>query len=219
MPNKSLDSYIFHDEISRMQDWPKLYNIINGLSRGLFGYMPPEYVNDGIFSMKSDIYSFGVLVLEIVSRQRNRCFEHPDHSLNLLGHSRSTQLKEIQDDEKSIETNAFDFYDHSELKDLSKQKTYLADVVGIIKHYQPLTDLVNRFGDPNKQVKMIITDGRSSVNVTLWDAFAEKFHAQMNEVVEKPVILIIASSRVGLWNGNSYEIYYYAKLYLQILSL
>lgn len=50
------------------------------------GYMPPEYVIDGIFSMKSDIYSFGVLVLEIVSRQRNRCFEHPDHSLNLLGH-------------------------------------------------------------------------------------------------------------------------------------
>ena len=48
--------------------------------------MPPEYVMDGIFSTKSDVYSFGVLVLEIVSGKKNRCFEHPDHNLNLLGH-------------------------------------------------------------------------------------------------------------------------------------
>ena len=31
------------------------------------GYMPPEYVMGGAFSVKSDTYSFGVLVLEIVS--------------------------------------------------------------------------------------------------------------------------------------------------------
>ncbi|KAK1379222.1 hypothetical protein POM88_025966 [Heracleum sosnowskyi] len=114
--------------------------------------------------------------------------------------STETQVKEIQDDDKSIEANVFDFYDHSELKALTTQKTYLADVVGIIKHYEPLTNLVNRLGDPQKQVKMIITYGRSSVNVTFWDTFAENFDKEMNEVVEKPVILIIASSRVGLWN-------------------
>nr|XP_017241526.1 PREDICTED: G-type lectin S-receptor-like serine/threonine-protein kinase At4g27290 isoform X1 [Daucus carota subsp. sativus] len=156
MPNKSLDSYIFGKEISGLMDWPKRYNIINGVARGLlylhqdsklriihrdlkasnvlldrdmnpkisdfgmarsfggnqteanttrvvgtFGYMPPEYVIDGVFSTKSDVYSFGVLVLEIVSGKRNRCFEHPDHNLNLLGHAwrcfNGEQLKELID--------------------------------------------------------------------------------------------------------------------------
>uniref|UniRef100_A0A453DBK8 Protein kinase domain-containing protein n=1 Tax=Aegilops tauschii subsp. strangulata TaxID=200361 RepID=A0A453DBK8_AEGTS len=34
---------------------------------GTYGYMSPEYVMGGAFSVKSDIYSFGVLLLEIVS--------------------------------------------------------------------------------------------------------------------------------------------------------
>ena len=50
------------------------------------GYMPPEYAVDGIFSMKSDVFSFGALVLEIVSGKRNRGFCHTDHKHNLLGH-------------------------------------------------------------------------------------------------------------------------------------
>lgn len=50
------------------------------------GYMSPEYAIDGLFSVKSDVFSFGVLVLEIVNGKRNRKFSHPDHKLNLLGH-------------------------------------------------------------------------------------------------------------------------------------
>ncbi|XP_052210688.1 G-type lectin S-receptor-like serine/threonine-protein kinase At1g11410 isoform X2 [Diospyros lotus] len=53
---------------------------------GTYGYMSPEYAIDGIFSMKSDVFSFGVMVLEILSGERNRMFYHPDHDLNLLGH-------------------------------------------------------------------------------------------------------------------------------------
>ncbi|CAL5025238.1 unnamed protein product [Urochloa decumbens] len=34
---------------------------------GTYGYMSPEYVTRGAFSVKSDTYSFGVLLLEIVS--------------------------------------------------------------------------------------------------------------------------------------------------------
>ncbi|XP_062226864.1 G-type lectin S-receptor-like serine/threonine-protein kinase At4g27290 [Phragmites australis] len=34
---------------------------------GTYGYMSPEYAMEGAFSVKSDTYSFGVLVLEIVS--------------------------------------------------------------------------------------------------------------------------------------------------------
>lgn len=48
--------------------------------------MSPEYQIDGIFSVKSDVFSYGVLVLEIVSGKRNRGYFHPDHYHNLLGH-------------------------------------------------------------------------------------------------------------------------------------
>ena len=47
--------------------------------------MPPEYATRGHFSMKSDVFSYGVIVLEIVSGKRNREFSDPTHSLNLLG--------------------------------------------------------------------------------------------------------------------------------------
>jgi hypothetical protein len=35
------------------------------------------------------VFSFGVLVLEIVSGKRNWGFTHPEHELNLLGHVRN----------------------------------------------------------------------------------------------------------------------------------
>ncbi|GMH11941.1 hypothetical protein Nepgr_013782 [Nepenthes gracilis] len=54
---------------------------------GTYGYMSPEYAIDGIFSIKSDVFSFGVLVLEIVSGKKNMRFQHPDHHHNLLGHA------------------------------------------------------------------------------------------------------------------------------------
>ncbi|XP_058188703.1 receptor-like serine/threonine-protein kinase SD1-7 [Rhododendron vialii] len=54
---------------------------------GTYGYMAPEYAIDGLFSTKSDIFSFGVIVLEIMSGKRNRKFHHADHDLNLLGHA------------------------------------------------------------------------------------------------------------------------------------
>ncbi|CAG7906660.1 unnamed protein product [Brassica rapa] len=41
---------------------------------GTFGYMPPEYAIDRICSVKSDVFSFGVLLLEIIAGKRNNEF-------------------------------------------------------------------------------------------------------------------------------------------------
>jgi len=52
---------------------------------GTYGYMAPEYASHGIFSIKSDVFSFGVLTLEIISGKRNS--HECGAFINLLGHA------------------------------------------------------------------------------------------------------------------------------------
>ncbi|PWA43118.1 cysteine-rich receptor-like protein kinase 10 [Artemisia annua] len=51
---------------------------------GTWGYMSPEYAMQGNFSTQSDIFSFGVLVLEIISGKRNHGFYRAGFSGDLL---------------------------------------------------------------------------------------------------------------------------------------
>ncbi|XP_047953591.1 G-type lectin S-receptor-like serine/threonine-protein kinase At4g03230 [Salvia hispanica] len=48
------------------------------------GYMAPEYAMQGLFSVKSDVYSYGVLVLEIVSGRRNGSFHEIEGPLSIV---------------------------------------------------------------------------------------------------------------------------------------
>jgi serine/threonine protein kinase len=50
------------------------------------GYMAPEYAVDGKFSIKSDVFSFGVLLLEIICGNKNRALCHGNETLNLVGY-------------------------------------------------------------------------------------------------------------------------------------
>jgi len=54
------------------------------------GYMSPEYAMDGNFSVKSDVFSFGVLVLEIITGKKNRGFYYSNEDMNLLGNVRES---------------------------------------------------------------------------------------------------------------------------------
>ncbi|KAI3786334.1 hypothetical protein L1987_39937 [Smallanthus sonchifolius] len=61
--------------------------LIGFFSTWLCGYMAPEYALDGLFSIKSDVFSFGVLVLEIVSGKKNWRNIRPEHHNVLIGHA------------------------------------------------------------------------------------------------------------------------------------
>ncbi|XP_057488430.1 cysteine-rich receptor-like protein kinase 44 isoform X1 [Actinidia eriantha] len=51
---------------------------------GTYGYMAPEYARYGQFSVKSDVFSYGVLILEIISGQKTNHFCHGDSTEDLL---------------------------------------------------------------------------------------------------------------------------------------
>ncbi|PIN13313.1 Serine/threonine protein kinase [Handroanthus impetiginosus] len=142
MQNRSLDYFVFDENRKKLLTWPKRFDIIMGISKGLlylhhdsrlkvihrdlktgnilldgnlnpkisdfglarifggdqttartkrvigtYGYMAPEYAFDGKFSVKSDIFSIGVILLEIVSGKKNRGFSHCNHHHSLLGHA------------------------------------------------------------------------------------------------------------------------------------
>ncbi|XP_024187709.1 putative receptor-like protein kinase At4g00960 isoform X3 [Rosa chinensis] len=53
---------------------------------GTYGYMSPEYAVFGRFSTKSDVFSFGIVLLEIVSGKRNNGSYEENYSMNLIGH-------------------------------------------------------------------------------------------------------------------------------------
>ncbi|KAG6754700.1 hypothetical protein POTOM_040494 [Populus tomentosa] len=94
VPNSSLDQFIHDGNMNAkisdfgMAKLMKTDQTHDATSRiaGTFGYIAPEYAWKGQFSVKSDVFSFGVLVLEIVSGKKPS-FRNGDDMEHLTSHT------------------------------------------------------------------------------------------------------------------------------------
>ncbi|XP_030477432.1 cysteine-rich receptor-like protein kinase 25 [Syzygium oleosum] len=61
---------------------------------GTFGFMAPEYVRHGEISVKTDVYSFGIVVLEIINGKKISNFNRSGTSEDLLDYAWKNWIKE-----------------------------------------------------------------------------------------------------------------------------
>ncbi|KAG6755864.1 hypothetical protein POTOM_039272 [Populus tomentosa] len=54
---------------------------------GTYGYMAPEYAMEGLYSTKSDVFSFGVLLLEIISGRKKAGYHQSKSAPSLLAYA------------------------------------------------------------------------------------------------------------------------------------
>ncbi|KAL7240203.1 hypothetical protein ACSBR2_005967 [Camellia fascicularis] len=64
--------------------FPEDQTHVNTRVAGTNGYMAPEYVMNGHLSVKADVFSFGVVILELISGQKNSTFNRSLDDQNLL---------------------------------------------------------------------------------------------------------------------------------------
>ncbi|KAL1826070.1 hypothetical protein ACET3Z_012848 [Daucus carota] len=140
----------------------------------------------------------GFTVQDYKDTDKFRCVRNT----NQLIFSQDTKIQELPQAGTNIATEFFDFYDLSELLPLVTETKYVIDVVGVMKdHKIALEQITNRHGEQQEQAKFVISDGKTNVNVTFWDKYAQKFVEALSSKLDTPVIIIIAACRVQLWNN------------------
>ncbi|KAG8080248.1 hypothetical protein GUJ93_ZPchr0007g3959 [Zizania palustris] len=83
MPNRSIDTILFDPEKSKELFGGDQTREVTRRVVGTYGYMAPEYAIRGHYSMKSDIFSFGILMLEILTGRRSSGSFSRDQSVDL----------------------------------------------------------------------------------------------------------------------------------------
>ncbi|EEC82215.1 hypothetical protein OsI_26359 [Oryza sativa Indica Group] len=68
--------------LAKLFEWDQTQDVTSHIA-GTYGYMAPEYAMRGQYSVKSDAFSFGVMILEIVTGRRNSSFSN-QQSIDLL---------------------------------------------------------------------------------------------------------------------------------------
>ncbi|KAL8465864.1 hypothetical protein ACS0TY_035107 [Phlomoides rotata] len=131
---------------------------------GTHGYMSPEYAIKGVFSVKSDVFSFRVLLLEIVSGKKNHGCYHSQCPLYLIGlawefwvEGKAIELIDPTLDEHSIHKSVIIKCTNvglSCVQDNANDRPYMTDVITM------LTNESSQLPEPKQPAFFIETSDR-----------------------------------------------------------
>ncbi|KAL5542588.1 hypothetical protein UlMin_010298 [Ulmus minor] len=110
--NPRLGSFALAEFLTRNEHGHHVATDSSRSVRGIFGYMSPEYIQSGEVTTKADIYSFGVVILELVSGHMAVDFRRPEVLLVNRVHEFGVRKRPM---EELADVNLDGDYNHKEL--------------------------------------------------------------------------------------------------------
>ncbi|KAJ1271926.1 hypothetical protein BS78_06G163500 [Paspalum vaginatum] len=140
--------------------------------QGTFGYLDPEYYHTGKLTDKSDVYSYGVILVELLMRKKPIIEDENGEKQNLANYFLwligERPLKEIVDDQVSVETSNEEIMGFARLaqdclKLRREGRPTMKDVEVRLQLLKGLTATLKKDVDPRAPREGGMKDGRESV--------------------------------------------------------
>ncbi|KAK8622618.1 hypothetical protein V6N13_117527 [Hibiscus sabdariffa] len=216
--NRDLARALFGPQECQLKlDWPTRRKICIGIARdfglakldeednthistrvaGTYGYMAPEYAMRGHLTDKADVYSFGIVILEIVSGRSNTSYRSKEESFYLLD-----WVHVLEE-----EGNLLDLVDPRIRSDYKKEEVMTMINVGLLcadvnAAARPAISSVVSMLEGKASVEEFRTDSSRSADKSNSKAMMKKLYQQLEEN-SAPESQTHSMSTVGPWTNSS----------------
>ncbi|KAL1824010.1 hypothetical protein ACET3Z_010788 [Daucus carota] len=138
------------------------------------------------------------IVQEYTGVEFHRCVRNDKH----IFFADYTKLKKDSNPGLKIPTCAFDFFELADVEKMYHHKSYLCDVVAVVKEHSELKEYVTDKGEAKKQKSLIISDGSVNIKVAFFDDLAESLQHKLAAIDNNEIVIIIASAKIGIYQGE-----------------
>ncbi|XP_020271154.1 uncharacterized protein LOC109846341 [Asparagus officinalis] len=120
----------------------------------------------------------------------------------MISFCRQTQIRILQDYEILIPKYKFHYTAFSDLPSLSTNKTYLTDIVGIVKEIYPLELTANgQKSCPRRSLKLI-DESNAELKATLWNKLAVELESKLQNQDPNNMVMIVTGVVINTFRGQ-----------------
>ncbi|KAL1806428.1 hypothetical protein ACET3Z_029496 [Daucus carota] len=172
----------------------------------MHAFIWPNYFEEFKNSLQEGkIYAIRNFAVKNYRKESLRCTKS-DKQIWFSNYTKVTPALIDERSEKMIRQNEFDFFDLGETGELLAQEdnNHLIDIIGVLKDRDTLRRKMVENDVEQRSFRFTITDGSSSLKLCFWDDMAVSFDSALRNEIETPIIIIVASCRLNLYQGEPY---------------